>query len=871
MKIGLKREAGLIFTGLVMVGLSGCGNWSTEVSGEEVEAFEESNRWTETYDSEFDEETARYEAHFAHRRLDLANHHEPVIAPWTKVVERDLLEDLEEVHENRLVFRRGHQLLEDLSRMDLIVSGHEEAPFLRRVVEIERSEEQVRIETRQAEITDAMLHGSFSLTGNRSIDPGEDLREVTLAVETGTFEQEEPRWAPEVEAEGEISFALEVSYPTNPPGYRAIFDLAVTLGDSGWSIFGFNTPKREFCQDYMEAEKSRDSLDLLTWYMYWGGKQLRDSWTCSYRCCLGISSCGDDYGIMRATFYDSSRAFASWVRDQGLYGTYDLNYTDLNNYPRRRIRAHTRTNRNRVLTELRGRRNRASNRIRYDALIDELEAIPGDLHWIDMAPEFAKKFCTGTTVEMQVGGGPEIDFEIQPVVRANYNQTITFLDEKKWERRILKKPITFFIGWLPVYMQLDVNWKTTASAKLESGFNFTLALPAKRTTIDFYHGVVYPPHDQNRSCSRDAQCPTGGLCVQGRCKQFFETLSDLTNGARSNTINILGPASTPERNRFSVTVESTVKGEADMTTGPNLMVSLYDTVGLGVALEATGEAFFNVQGSNKAPAECKSRGEVGVRLQGLGQIQIPLCPLDECKKSGAITMFNSCDSRWSEYFWMCPKFDIDSCPSPQNMGTTRRGSTTTGSQNMTSVSNPPGANDVQGAYELDALFIQRGQRRILPVEVQGLMPGQCTSERGTVERGCPELLWEADFTECDPDGWADKVALIPDFDNFYVRFKENLQDGDILHVIRQAVPANEMNEEGLNCAASGTANFSIGVLAADGSVMIGSPVATDVYNSNSYRINVENFQTSEVGGDEPQGWNYYGDDDGYGDWEPPQD
>lgn len=822
-----------------------------------------------------EEETEIYRAHFEGRGIDWESS-EPVIAPWTKVIDHELIGHVQEIHPDRILFRRDHTFFESLGVAEILASNLEEAPFLRRIVHLEYTPEVVIAYTEQAEITDAMVSGSFSLNNpGPTIDHENDIATTQLASETGTMETETPQFNPIRTEKGEISFGLEVTYPNGePPGYRAIFEIEVTVGSDGFSALGWESPKRQFCSDYIESEDSADSLDFLEWLLYWGGESLRSTsftqW-CSYRCCVGLSSCGNDHQYMRATFYEAATGFKSWVNENGYGHRYDTS----GDYPRRATVPNN--NRTRVLNRLKADRNRASNRTRYDHLISELETIPGDLHWVDMAPEFAKRDCTGTTVTMRVGAGPAIDFEIQPVFRVNYSQNISILDDAVWESRIARRNLVFAIGWLPVYMRIDLNWKTTASASIDSGFDLEVSLPAKRTTIDFYHGVVFPPHNQNTSCTSDSQCPPGGICRNRQCAQFFETLKELTTHTggrfgpvRENTLNLIGDASTEDRRRLNVVVEAEVSGEAEMTTGPNVMVYLYESAGLGVALEATAEASFNVKGSNKAPAQCESRGEVGVRLQGLGSIQIPLCPLDECKRSGELTLFHSCESAWAANFaWMCPRFDIDSCPSPQNTGTTAQSAGgMNNSSSMTSVSFPPGSNDVQDHYELDALFIQRGNRRILPVEVRGLKAGQCTPERGTVERGCPELLWEATFTECDPEGWADHVALIPDLDQFYVRFRENLQDGDILHIVRQAVPANELNAEGESCAASGSANFSIGVLTESGDVLTGSPVATSVYNSNSYRIDTSNFQ-QDTSDSSSQGWEFTNQDEGFGEWTPP--
>lgn len=180
-------------------------------------------------------------------------------------------------------------------------------------------------------------------------------------------------------------------------------------------------------------------------------------------------------------------------------------------------------------------------------------------------------------------------------------------------------------------------------------------------------------------------------------------------------------------------------------------------------------------------------------------------------------------------------------------------------------------------YELDALFLQRGGKKIVPVRVEGIANCDEVADRYpdkfTRERGCPELLWYADFKECDPEGWADKVALIPNFDQFRVQFKEDAKPGDILRVIRQAVRASDMNEEGQRCAASGNMNFHLGVIDSNGNMQYGStPIAKGAHNTGDFHITDEHLQTNYVSPDE-QYWPTSPDDETFGenvDHDPPE-
>lgn len=783
---------------------------------------------------------------------DLPRRTEPLIASWTKVADEALIDSLLEVHPDRLIFERGHSLLEELEVMDIFVSGHPDAPFLRRVLEVNTENGLIVVSTMGANIEDFMLEGDFSLDQGGPTDVAEDVRELRQPMQN--MDRLNPNMQGKSTSEVDISLGLNVTYPSGPPRVRSKFDLSVDLSQATNSWFSY---KKQFCEDFSAADNSNNPMMMLTWTAYWGGTATR---MCGYRCCTGF--CYQEY--MTREFYRAANDYEQWIRDNRRTSLYNLNRTSSRNYPRRRFVPSN--NRAQTLQTLRNRESRVphSQRASYRDLIAVLNRLPSydDLHWIDMAPEIAKQYCSGNVVDLQVGAGPQVIFEVQPTASVEFKMSRQFQNPQNWKNETVfaRRPITFFIGWVPVFMSLELLWSSEVKVQMTGGMKATATFPTRRTTIDFYHGLKYPPTNRG-ACSSGNRCPNGGTCTNGRCIDYFQTLRDIEPG-RSNQIELFERTS-PNKVRFEV--EASVGGEISFSSGPQLNVKFYETVGLGVELAGSAKAKLNVSGTNHTPAQCTSNVEIGLTFKGVGEVEIPLCPADACKMSGEIEIYNSCTHGPQA---LCTKFDLPTCPPTRNTASTRGGSASNASSSLVSVSFPPGANDVEGAYELDALFVQRGNRRILPVEVVGLMPGQCTAERGTVERGCPELLWEADFLECNPDKWADHVALIPDLDAFAVRFKESLEDGDILHVIRQAVPANELNEAGQNCAASGQANFSIGLKRADGSTVVGAPVATSVYNTNAYRIDVEHL-LNEVVLPEDQGWTYVGQDGDYGDWEPP--
>jgi hypothetical protein len=78
------------------------------------------------------------------------------LVSWAHVVESDLISEIIEITDERIVFRAGHPQLDDFSMMDILLSHHEANPFLRRIVAIDVSGGSVVIETRPASLEEAV-------------------------------------------------------------------------------------------------------------------------------------------------------------------------------------------------------------------------------------------------------------------------------------------------------------------------------------------------------------------------------------------------------------------------------------------------------------------------------------------------------------------------------------------------------------------------------------------------------------------------------------------------------------------------------------------------------------------------------------------
>jgi hypothetical protein len=78
------------------------------------------------------------------------------LVSWAHVLEAELVRAIIEIDDERIVFAAGHPQLDEFSMMDILLSHHEEHPFLRRVVLIETRGETVVVETRPASLEEAI-------------------------------------------------------------------------------------------------------------------------------------------------------------------------------------------------------------------------------------------------------------------------------------------------------------------------------------------------------------------------------------------------------------------------------------------------------------------------------------------------------------------------------------------------------------------------------------------------------------------------------------------------------------------------------------------------------------------------------------------
>ena len=145
---------------------------------------------------------------------------------------------------------------------------------------------------------------------------------------------------------------------------------------------------------------------------------------------------------------------------------------------------------------------------------------------------------------------------------------------------------------------------------------------------------------------------------------------------------------------------------------------------------------------------------------------------------------------------------------------------------------PLGVNDITGFCEIDAIIVNRTEGILTePLFIRDTevdMNITPASDRGVAE---PETLRSVNFNTCEPgnpigDGWKPHVGYIRS--RLLVEFTGELKSGDVVRIFRQGVPANEMNDEGQNCAASGT--ISVRLPGSD------NYLVQDIYNSFEVRI-----------------------------------
>ncbi|MFU8802218.1 MAG: hypothetical protein ACNA8W_00275 [Bradymonadaceae bacterium] len=766
--------------------LAGCGD--PKVERHTVDGNNDEAPPGEFDPDKFAEDLQRiYEEEFGPENNDPEETGEIIIADWVHVLEDDVLEFLIEIEPNHLVFTLGHPLLDEVELMEILVSANEHFPFLRRVVDINREATTITFHTVDASLEEVMISGDYEYSANQGADLPGGLRQRVQPLET--MDRQGMAFPGQNTSAFSASFAIGVSYPEGSPSGGIEFELSTRFGGTA-----------RMCRDFQKGFEQGPYHELVA-IMKWAGTHNRTLLYTPYY-----------HYRMSNAFYAAGQSFANWVRDEGLQNVYDLSFADWTEYPR--LRNVPSTNRADVRASYAALRNDSSLSLLQRANLEDIliglwaTRSADDLHWLQMAPVIIRHHCQGEVRGMKLGGRGSIIMDIEPKVTMNFELGALGPTEHKaeWNKTFATKNFFFFIGWVPVWLNLELAWETEIKAKIAAGAKIEIGLGRDRAIADFYYGVRY----------------ANGSVV-------FETLKDIDN-SKENTYALVSDGG----QGVTATAEGSVRATAELSTGPALSIKLYDAVGLGVGLKAGAKATFGL-------TDCISKLELGVKLEGTGEIKIPLCPLDSCKIDGTVEIYNSCSPPRTPA-WLCGEFEANTCPAENSSGGSRSAPSgslvcPTCSTQPPSVSMPQGINDVEGAYEIDALWIERDGRKILPVRVEGLMPGQCTADRGTVEYGCPELLWRADFNECDPDGWADKAALIPNFDNFRVKFKENVEVGDILHIIRQGVPASRANADGEVCRASGNMDFYLGALANDGVFYVGDvPTGEGVHNSSSYRI-----------------------------------
>lgn len=97
-------------------------------------------------------------------------------------------------------------------------------------------------------------------------------------------------------------------------------------------------------------------------------------------------------------------------------------------------------------------------------------------------------------------------------------------------------------------------------------------------------------------------------------------------------------------------------------------------------------------------------------------------------------------------------------------------------------------------------------------------------------------LSTADYAVCDPSAQAWKSTVAYFDDKMYVEYDELLVEGDLLRIFRQAVGANEANDDGELCRASGTVTVYI-----ERNGQRGQAIVANHYNTFERRIQAEHL------------------------------
>jgi hypothetical protein len=715
-----------------------------------------------------------------------------IIMPWVRVLEDETVETAT-IEMGRLTFpTAGNDGLLEVESLDILASGHQQMPFLRRVVSIEREAGRVVFHTRTASLTEAVYKGRLHLgqavkqspdqpqmyerrdqplspeyivTGESSFDDG-DKSDESEGFLKGADGKATAGWGVtgrpyfSLEPELHIDIAIGGSFSDHHPQAR---------GCDTWDC-NPKTGSEDSCDCVYKGQRSCNSADDCFEYDYC----VNDDWTtdpndedtCGYNARFNI---GADAARGKEEWEDVSHSCAMLVKVLKKMKEDE----DCKNIAERYYENPTYTN------GMQTAANNCSLRFLGYPISEYRLPTPAQAEW-------AKENCSGTLekFEFDMKMSPQAGFKnIGIYAVADANVSATLLDPAQTKATAWRG--YFFIGGLPVVFSINgsIGASVTASATAALNIDFKPIRTGLVLRGGFHYYGSKSVAEQNSFTQPDELRGTFSPEFRENYYDGVEYPAPLDDDDESTGLFEL------QDQEFSDFLQTEIDVELKVQTEINLLI--YEAVGPFVRpISVYGNVRYDNTASCKLGAMAGIQSEIGLKAS------VPFC--SSCG-SGELSLasYDTCGDYCGNdaappplCLWACISGNY--CDGSSNVA-----STTDLLVKVTNADNPRGKNDVAGV-EIQRIYLKSDQDIKEPTAV--MVDGVSID---------PELLKsQSDFPTCDvtldelPNHWQSDGHGVVVSDSMVLQFEKAEIDPDDQIIIERAQTAA--------CTASGTVAFQLG-------------------------------------------------------------
>jgi hypothetical protein len=597
-----------------------------------------------------------------------------IVMPWVNVLDEATVADVQEKTEDAVVFSGDSAAVAaDYEYGDILISAYEDMPFMRRVIETEAEGATTRVITENASLTQVFYKASFNTSqAMGSLEPREQgLRRQALDTEplNGQRGDKIDYWAMEYSPIDQTGFEFQntsfgeltlTGSPVLNVKSKFYFSIAMGAGDyltpqeEGWDYEGTSA----CVQENGTADNNPDCVK---------GETCTPGGTIGYTCHFeplnysgglrdypnkvddynDLKSCG---GIIKAMEFGEANCsdWKEWYESRGTQPRENYKCTDEGWV--------------------------------YD--VDYYPPFPAQISW-------AKDNCSSLVEHLEV--------DIRNSASAGIKDLdLTFTDEyadtaELYNKSVGNKGIWFWVGFVPIYINVDLNF--LLALDFSANFNFNLNLPGV-TGIDEY------------------PLPSGGYHMYGSDSDwdeghFGEELDGFKPGLQEHEM----PSGNDDYFRIpELETHFSASAELKLRAEPRLSVLLYDMAGPYIE---PFNGFFALKGQVGEGLSCNFgayagfKSVVGFRLQlpfGIGDGEdFETEFYDSCGGSEQMCPAGLDGGCWRTCWSNNCDGTTDPDPDPEPEGPRFVHLQVVGDPEH----NPGGKNDPSG-YELDSLFVRRG-------------------------------------------------------------------------------------------------------------------------------------------------------------------